>query len=78
MDILDESMIDMRCVISSERALEGCRLLAKQGYFVGPSSGAYVSYAIELAESRKFRRIVTLLNDYGERYNSTGMWDADK
>ena len=76
--ILDESMIDMRCVISSERALEGCRLLAKQGYFVGPSSGAYVSYAIELAESRKFRRIVTLLNDYGERYNSTGMWDADK
>ena len=39
-----------------------------------PSSGAYVAAAIELAGSGEFETVVTVLNDSGERYGSTGMW----
>ena len=47
------------------------------GLFVGPSSGAYVHAAAELARSGRHRTVVTLLSDGGERYLSTGMWDHE-
>jgi cysteine synthase B len=74
--ILDEALIDERVAMPHEAAVETCRALAAQGLFVGPSSGAFVSAALQLAATGRHRTIVTLLPDTGERYVSTGMWAA--
>lgn len=73
--ILDEALIDERIPVTLDESLAMCHRLTRQGLFVGPSSGAYVHGALKLAARGKFRVIVTLLNDTGERYLSTGMWD---
>jgi cysteine synthase B len=75
--ILDESLIDERISVTLDDALAMCRRLTLEGLFVGPSSGAYVFGALKLAATRRFRTIVTMLNDTGERYVSTGMWKRD-
>jgi cysteine synthase B len=72
--ILDESLIDTRVPVTIEQATAMCWRLAKRGLFVGPSSGAYVHAALEIAASGRFRTLVTVLSDTGERYASTGMW----
>ena len=72
--ILDESLIDEHMPVTIEDAISMCRKLALRGLFVGPSSGAYVHAAVELARRGSYRSIVTLLCDTGERYSSTGMW----
>jgi cysteine synthase B len=72
--ILDGSLIDERVPITSEEATRTCGWLARSGLFVGASSGAYVHAALQLAKSGRFRTVVTLLNDTGERYASTGLW----
>lgn len=72
--LLDQSLIDRRVEIGLEAALPACRRLAGIGCCVGPSSGAYVALALRLAAERRWPTIVTLLNDTGERYVSTGMW----
>jgi cysteine synthase B len=77
-EILDESLIDERITVTIETCLKYCHLLAKDGIFVGPSSGAYVSVALKMAEGRENSVIVTTLNDTGERYGSTGMWEVNK
>ena len=74
--ILDESLIDERIPMPHEAAVETCRALAAQGLFVGPSSGAFVRAALQIAATGRHRTIVTLLPDTGERYVSTGMWHA--
>ncbi len=73
--ILDESLIDTRIHVTSEQAEEMCQRLAAQGLFVGPSSGAYVHAALEVAATGCFATIATILSDTGERYLSTGMWN---
>lgn len=73
-EILDEALIDRRIPVTLDESLVICRRLAHSGLFVGPSSGAYLHAALLLADSGRFRTIVTLLNDTGERYGSTGMW----
>ncbi|MCI0441536.1 MAG: hypothetical protein L0177_20740 [Chloroflexi bacterium] len=50
-------------------------MLASKGHFVGQSSGAYLLGAYEVAKDAKRGNIVTIFNDIGERYFSTGMWD---
>ena len=72
--LLDQSLIDERIPVSLDEALACCRRLVREGLFVGPSSGAFVHAALKLAVSDKYRTIVTLLSDTGERYVSTGMW----
>lgn len=72
--ILDEALIDERIPVTLDDGLAICRGLTHEGLFVGPSSGAYVYGALKLAATRRFRSIVTVLNDTGERYVSTGMW----
>jgi cysteine synthase B len=74
-EILDQTLIDRRIDVSSDEAIAMCRRLALHGLFVGPSSGAYVHAALRVADDSKFRTIVTVLNDTGERYGSTGMWE---
>ena len=75
--ILDESVIDARIPVTLDEAVEGTRALARRGYFVGPSSGAYLRGAQEVARGSEVRSIVTILNDTGERYGSTGLWSND-
>jgi cysteine synthase B len=72
--ILDESLIDERIPVTTERAAAGARALAARGLFVGPSSGGYLHAALEIARRGDARTIVTILNDTGERYGSTGLW----
>ena len=73
-EILDSSLIDRRIEVTLDEAVGICRELSRQGLFVGPSSGAYVHAALEVAAEGRFETIVTILSDSGERYVSTGMW----
>ncbi len=75
--ILDESLIDERIPMTLDQSVETCGWLARQGLFVGPSSGAYVNAAIGLAHSGRHQTVVTVLNDGGERYASTEMWQRE-
>lgn len=72
--LLDQSLIDERLAVSPDEAVPMCRRLAGLGLYVGPSSGAFVHVALRLAATGRYRSIVTLLSDTGERYVSTGMW----
>jgi cysteine synthase B len=57
-----------------DEAAAMARALARQGLFVGPSSGGYLCGARAIARRGELRTIVTILNDGGERYGSTGLW----
>ncbi|MGX4687564.1 cysteine synthase A [Vagococcus sp. JNUCC 83] len=75
--ILDTSVYDEIITVSNEDAFETGRLLAKkEGILAGISSGATTFAAIELAKrpENKYKRIVVLLPDTGERYLSTPMF----
>jgi cysteine synthase B len=73
--ILDESVIDARVNVAVEEAYEMCWRLARAGFFVGQSSGAYMQGVYTVAKSIGAGRIVTLFNDLGERYASTHLWE---
>jgi S-sulfo-L-cysteine synthase (O-acetyl-L-serine-dependent) len=76
--ILDESLIDERIPVSSDEAHAMCVRLARLGFFVGQSSGAYLGGegGVErVARRERHGRFVTLFNDLGERYFSTRLWD---
>ncbi|MBL8472177.1 MAG: hypothetical protein KF778_01280 [Rhodocyclaceae bacterium] len=51
-----------------------CQRLARLGLFVGPSAGAYVHVALQIARRGDLRTIATVLSDAGERYLSLGIW----
>jgi cysteine synthase B len=72
--ILDQSLIDERIELTLDESAQMCLRLARQGLFVGPSSGAYVTAARQIAQRAEYKTIVTVLNDTGERYGSTGLW----
>lgn len=72
--ILDESLIDRRVPVRMEDAIPMCRMLARTGLFVGPSAGALVHVACQVAIEDGLRSIATVLPDTGERYVSTGLW----
>ncbi|MEM7585487.1 MAG: PLP-dependent cysteine synthase family protein [Acidobacteriota bacterium] len=76
-EILDEDLIDHRIEVTIDQALAMSRRLARRGLFVGPSSGGYVHAALEVAASRRYPTVVTVLSDSGERYGSTGMWETE-
>ena len=73
--ILDESLIDERVPVTSDEAYRMCVRLARAGFFVGQSSGAYLVGVERVARREGRGRFVTLFNDLGERYFSTGLWD---
>jgi len=76
-ELLDQSLIDERIQVTLDDAVAMCKRLARHGLFVGPSSGAFVHAALQLAAQQKYRMIVTVLSDTGERYVSTGMWKPE-
>ncbi|MBI1904653.1 MAG: cysteine synthase family protein [Rhodocyclales bacterium] len=74
--ILDETVIDERVAVSMDDALAMCRRLAREGLFVGPSAGAFVHVACQIALRHGCASVATVLPDTGERYISTGMWQV--
>ena len=74
-EILDESTIDKKISVTIDQAYDMCSRSAKQGWFVGQSSGGYLQGAYEVAKEIKAGVIVTVFNDLGERYFSTRLWD---
>jgi cysteine synthase B len=73
--ILDEGVIDERVPVTGEEAAAMCQRLARAGFFVGQSSGAYLVGVERVARRVRRGRFVTLFNDLGERYFSTRLWD---
>jgi len=73
--ILDEAVIDERIPVTSDDAYKMCVRLARAGFFVGQSSGAYMAGVERIARRERAGRFVTLFNDLGERYFSTRLWD---
>lgn len=73
-ELLAVSLIDQRIDVTLDQAVQRCHELARQGIYVGPSSGAYLHAALELSAGGEFEVIVTIFSDTGERYSSTGMW----
>ena len=74
-EIFDESVVDRMIRIDIDAAYKMSKLLASRGIFAGQSSGAYLLGACEVAQDLDEGCIVTIFNDIGERYFSTGMWD---
>jgi cysteine synthase B len=51
-------------------------LARKEGIFCGVSSGAAVAAALQLAEEVQGATIVTIICDRGDRYLSSGVFNA--
>jgi cysteine synthase A len=67
--ILDRSVIDEVMTVSDVAAERMARRLAREeGLLVGPSAGANVHAAVEVAKRFPGGRVVTILCDSGERY----------
>lgn len=73
--ILDERVIDEQVQVTADEAYAMCGRLARAGFFVGQSSGAYLVGVERVARRERHGRFVTLFNDLGERYFSTRLWD---
>ncbi|MCL0028710.1 cysteine synthase family protein [Dehalococcoidia bacterium] len=73
---LDQSVIDEMIPIDVDESYEMSRLMSSRGLFAGQSSGAYMVGASQVAREVGDRVVVTVFNDIGERYFSTGMWDG--
>ena len=65
----DRSVVDEIVAVNDVAAERAARRLAREeGLLVGPSAGANVHAAIELAARLGRGRVVTVLCDSGERY----------
>ena len=74
-DTFDESVVDRTVRIDVDAGYEMSKRLSAKGLFVGQSSGVYLVGAYEVARELDRGVVVTIFNDLGERYFSTGMWD---
>ena len=74
-EIYDDTIVDQWIDITADEAKNWANLVAKKGFFVGQSSGAYLAATSKLLEKIKSGNVVTIINDLGERYFSAGLWD---
>ncbi len=77
--VLDGGLLDRIMTVSDEEAAAACRALVQtEGLLAGISSGAAASAALALSREPGYRdkTIVVLLPDTGERYISTGIFNA--
>lgn len=73
--IYNPEMLDEKLTIGDGEAFETTRLLAaKEGIFVGMSSGAAVAGAMKVAEKMNSGTVVVILPDRGDRYLSTTLF----
>lgn len=74
--IYDPTLVDDHYTCTTERAYATTRRLAQEeGLLVGPSSGANVAVALDVARSLKTGTVVTVLCDTGTRYLSDDIWE---
>ena len=73
--IYDRSLADEDIGVSTEDAYEMTRRLARQGLFVGISSGAHLAAALRVAERTSDAVMVIVFPDGGEKYLSERLWD---
>lgn len=73
--IYDPKQIDITIMVETEAAYEMTRqIVAKEGIFVGMSSGAAMYAAVETARKIKSGTIVVIFPDRGEKYLSTELF----
>jgi len=73
--IYDPSQIDITIMVETETAYEMTRqIVAKEGIFVGMSSGAAMYATVEIAKQIKSGTIVVIFPDRGEKYLSTKLF----
>lgn len=78
-DVLDTKLLDKVVTVSTEDAYTCTRAIAKtEGLLLGISSGSALQAAIQIGQDPDYKdkNIVVLLPDGGERYLSTGIFDA--
>jgi|SRR3989344_3422271 len=68
----NRELIDEVVTVDTKHAIEMARWLSKKGYFAGPSSGANMVAALRL--KKRFKNVVTVLPDRGDRYLSEGIY----
>ncbi len=75
-EILDPAMLDAKYLVANRDAVAALRdLVAKEGVFAGPSSGAVLVAAAREAQRMEAGTIVALLPDGGWKYLSAGTFD---
>jgi cysteine synthase B len=75
--IFDISKVDKIMYVSREQADQmAVKLGKKEGVFCGVSSGGALKCALELSEQVNNATIVTIICDRGDRYISTGLFNA--
>ena len=73
--IYEPDLLDDKITVDDEEAFETTRLLAaREGVFVGMSSGAAVAGALRIARGMTHGTVVALLPDRGDRYLSTTLF----
>lgn len=73
--IYDATLADDDIGVGTEEAFDLTRRLAKQGLFVGISSGANLAGALRIARDTSDAVIVVVFCDGGEKYLSERFWD---
>ncbi|MCI0584081.1 MAG: cysteine synthase family protein [Chloroflexi bacterium] len=77
-EILDPSLLDARLIVSNRDAVAAVRdLIALEGIFAGPSSGAVLVAAARVAREMRSGTIVAILPDGGWKYLSAGTYARD-
>ena len=77
-EIFDPSLLDGKFLVSNRDAVVALRdLVAKEGIFAGPSSGAVLVAAARVARRLEHGTIVALLPDGGWKYLSAGHVQRD-
>jgi len=77
--IYDPTLADVDARVATDEAHEITRRLAhEEGLFVGPSSGAALLAALQIAGDLKSGVIVAIFPDGGDRYLSDPLWDVAK
>jgi len=73
--IYDPALADEDLGVSTEEAFDYTRRLAKEGLFVGISSGANLAGALNVAQRAQDAVVVVIFCDGGEKYLSERFWD---
>ena len=77
-EIFDPTLIDGKFLVSNRDAVAALRdLVANEGVFAGPSSGAVLVAAARVARGMDHGTIVALLPDGGWKYLSAGTYERD-